>query len=183
MKGMLVLEEASVIALVRAGNADAFADIVERYQAPVQRYLFRLTGNYELARDLAQDTFIQAFKGILKTNAEISFRAWLYRIATNNAYQHHRRKRLISFIPFSVLKSETEFPTGDCTNDVDETLAIQEALRKVSEEQRSCLVLHLVEGFKYREIAETLNISEDAVRMRVARGKEAFQKVYRGGQV
>jgi DNA-directed RNA polymerase specialized sigma24 family protein len=45
---------------------------------------------------------------------------------------------------------------------------------------RYCLVLHLVEGFKYREIAETLGISEDAVRMRVARGKEAFRRCYDG---
>ena len=66
---------------------------------------------------------------------------------------------------------------------MDEKIAIQEALNKVPEDQRTCLVLHLVEGFKYREIAETMEISEDAVRMRVARGKAAFQMVYRGGEV
>lgn len=175
------MEEASVIALVRAGNTDAFADIAEHYQSPIQRYLYRLTGDYELARDLAQDTFIQAYEGILKTSAELSLRAWLYRIATNNAFQHHRRKRLIPFVPFSGLKKETEIAAGDCA-EPDETMTIQEALKKVPEEQRACLVLHLVEGFKYREIAETLGISEDAVRMRTARGKEAFQRLYRGGE-
>lgn len=174
------MEEASVIALVRSGNADAFADIIEHYQTPIQRYLYRLTGDYDLAQDLAQDTFIQAYKGILKTNAEISFRAWLYRIATNNVYQHRRRKRLISFINFSRLKNEAEVSV-DC--ETGETIAIQEALNKVPQEQRTCLVLHLVEGFKYKEIAQTLNISEDAVRMRVARGKEVFRREYRGGEV
>ena len=177
------MEEASAITLVRAGNIDAFADIVECYQAPIQRYLYRLTGDYELAKDLTQDTFIQAYKGIMKTDSELSFKAWLYRIATNNAWQHHRRKKLISFIPFtdhieSDIRS-TEFQP-DC---MDEKIAIQEALIKVPEEQRTCLVLHLVEGFKYREIAETMKISEDAVRMRVARGKETFQRVYRGSEV
>lgn len=177
------MEEALVIALVRAGDTDAFAEIVECYQAPIQRYLFRLTGDYELARDLAQDTFIQAYKGILKTNSELSFRAWLYRIATNNAWQHRRRKKLISFIPFND-HLETNTPANDIkTDSMDEKIAIQEALNKVPEDQRTCLVLHLVEGFKYREIAETMEISEDAVRMRVARGKAAFQMVYRGGEV
>ena len=75
------MEEARVIALVRAGEADAFAEIIGYYQAPIIRYLYRLTGDYEMAKDLAQDTFLQAYKGILKTNAELSFKAWLYRIA------------------------------------------------------------------------------------------------------
>ncbi len=175
------MEEAQVIALVRAGEVNAFAEIVERYQVPIQRYLYHLTGDYQMAQDLTQDTFLQAYKGILKTNADLSFKAWLYRIATNNAWQHHRRKKHISFIPFNDhMESDIPFSENplDC---MGEKMAIQEALTKVPEEQRTCLVLHLVDGFKYREIAETLNISEDAVRMRVARGKEAFQRLYRGG--
>jgi len=171
------LEEARVIALVRAGEADAFAEIIGHYQAPIIRYLYRMTGDYEMAKDLAQDTFIQAYKGILKTDAELSFKAWLFRIATNNALQHRRRKKLLSFIPFTT--KEHDMP--DSKNQADcqsEKLAINEALLKVPEEQRTCLVLHFVEGFKYREIAETLGCSEEAVRKRVARGKKLFIGLY-----
>jgi RNA polymerase sigma-70 factor (ECF subfamily) len=171
------LEEARVIALVRAGETDAFAEIIGHYQAPIIRYLYRMTGDYEMAKDLAQDTFIQAYKGILKTDAELSFRAWLYRIATNNALQHRRRKKLLSFIP--LISKEHDIPNSrsqvDC---VGETLAINEALLKVPEEQRTCLMLHFVEGFKYQEIAETLGCSEEAVRKRVARGKKLFIGLY-----
>ncbi len=175
-----MLEEAQVIALVRAGEIDAFADIVEHYQSPIIRYLFRMTGEYELAKDLAQDTFIQAYKGILKTQAELSFKAWLYRIATNNALQHHRRKKLLSFIPFTSSESETATNSIDCSR---ETTNIQETLQKIPEEQRICVVLHFVEGFKYREIAETLGISEEAVRKRVARGRLLFIEEYNKGEV
>jgi RNA polymerase sigma-70 factor, ECF subfamily len=171
------LEEARVITLVRAGEADAFAEIIGHYQAPIIRYLYRMTGDYEMAKDLAQDTFIQAYKGILKTDAELSFKAWLYRIATNNALQHRRRKKLLSFIPFT--SKERDIPNvsshADCTG---ESLALHEALLKVPEEQRTCLMLHFVEGFKYREIAETLGCSEEAVRKRVARGKKLFISLY-----
>jgi len=171
------LEEARVIALVRAGEADAFAEIIEHYQAPIIRYLYRMTGDYEMAKDLAQDTFIQAYKGILRTDAELSFKAWLYRIATNNALQHRRRKKLLSFIPFAsreqdISNSEIE---ANCPG---EALAINEALLKIPEEQRTCLVLHFIEGFKYREIAETLGCSEEAVRKRVARGRKLFIGLY-----
>lgn len=179
------MEEARVIALVRAGEVDAFAEIIEQYQAPIVRYLYRLTGNYEMAKDLAQDTFLQAYKGILKTDAELSFRAWLYRIATNNALQHRRRKKQLSFIPFT--SREDDIPAaGNRADYPGEKLAINEALLKIPGEQRTCLVLHFIEGFKYREIAETLGCSEEAVRKRVARGRKLFIELYDregGGQV
>jgi len=171
------LEEARVIALVRAGEADAFAEIIGYYQAPIIRYLYRMTGDYEMAKDLAQDTFIQAYKGILKTDAELSFKAWLYRIATNNVLQHRRRKKLLSFIPFT--SREKDIPNaGNQTDCPGEAIAISEALLKVPEEQRTCMVLHFVEGFKYREIAETIGCSEEAVRKRVARGRKLFIGLY-----
>jgi RNA polymerase sigma-70 factor (ECF subfamily) len=176
-----LLEEAQVIALVRAGEIDAFAEIMEHYQIPIIRYLYRLTGENELAKDLAQDTFIQAYKGILKTDEELSLKAWLYRIATNNALQHHRRKRLLSFIPFTPGQHNTA-SAGTRRDGMGESAAIQEALCKIPDEQRTCVVLHFVEGFKYREIAETLGISEEAVRKRVARGRKIFIEHYnRGG--
>ncbi len=171
------MEEARIIALVRSGEVDAFTEIIDHYQASIIRYLYRLTGDYEMAKDLAQDTFIQAYKGILKTDADLSFKAWLYRIATNNARQHRRRKRLLSFIPFT-LKEEEIPKSGNQIDYPGERLAINEALLKIPEEQRTCLVLHFIEGFKYREIAETLGCSEEAVRKRVARGRKLFIGLY-----
>ena len=138
------MDEAQVIALVRAGDTDAFAEIIEHYQVPIIRYLYRLTGDYEVAQDLAQDTFLQAYKGILKTKSELSFKAWLYRIATNNALQFRRRKRLLSFIPFTDLR-KSDIPAMEAPPDcAEERMAIQEALLKVPNEQRACMGLHFV---------------------------------------
>ena len=175
------MEAVSIIAMMRAGSVDAFAEIVEHYQVPIIRYLYRLTGDYETAQDLAQETFIQAYNGILKTNSELRLKAWLYRIATNNAWQYHRRRRLLSFIPFDGLQKSSAPKVENQSDSTGEEMAIQETLRKVPAEQRACLVLHFVEGFKYREIAETLGISEDAVRKRISRGKKIFRRLYKGG--
>ncbi len=177
------MEAVALVAMIRAGSVDAFAEIVEHYQVPVIRYLYRLTGDYETAQDLAQETFIQAYKGILKTNSELRLKPWLYRIATNNAWQYHRRRRLLSFIPFDDLRKSGAPNVENQSDGTVEEMAIQETLRKVPAEQRACLVLHFVEGFKYREIAETLGISEDAVRKRVSRGKQIFRRLYNGGEV
>jgi len=173
-------DEAQVINLVRAGNTDAFTEIVERYQGSIIRYLHRLTGEYEVALDLAQDTFVRAYQGILKTDAELSLKPWLYKIATNLARQHHRRKRILSFVPFTHVK---ELKSSSAADKAEERLAIGEALRKVPAEQRNCIVLHFVEGLNYREIGEILGTSEDAVRKRVVRGSEKFRQAYRQQEV
>jgi len=177
------LEAVSIIAMMRTGSVDAFAEIVEHYQVPIIRYLYRLTGDYETAQDLAQETFIQAYNGILKTNSELRLKAWLYRIATNNAWQYHRRRKLLSFIPFDGLRKSDAPKVENQSDSTGEEIAIREALHQVPAEQRACLVLHYVEGFKYREIAETLGISEDAVRKRISRGKQVFRRLYNGGEV
>lgn len=176
MKGNLILEEQAVIDLVKAGNAEAFAEIVEHYQTPIFSYLYRLTADYEIARDLSQDTFIQAYREINKLKSNLSFKPWLYRIATNCAWQFRRRKRLLSFIP---LKEDPEVESPENQSDInDERTAVKEALSRIPRDQRVCLVLHFMEGFKYKEIGETLGISEEAVRKRVARGSQEFKRLY-----
>jgi len=68
---------------------------------------------------------------------------------------------------------------------VEERLLIEEALLKIPLDQKACMVLHFVEGLKYREIADVLGVTEDAVRKRVARGSKEFRKLYKqgGGEV
>ena len=176
------MEAAALIARIRTGSPDAFEEVVEKYQYPVTRYLYRLTGDYETAKDLAQDTFIKAYKGILRTDSELRLNAWLYKIATNTAIQHLRRKKTVSFISFENLGKSKQANNGSRSDNTIEDLAIKEALGEIPWEQRICVVLHYIEGFKYREIAETMNISEEAVRKRVARGVLVFRRFYDGGK-
>jgi len=171
------LDDAQVIAQVRQGNTDAFTEIVAGYQSSIIRYLHRMTGDYKVAEDLAQDTFVKAYKAILKTDSELSFKAWLYRIATNNALQHGRRQRLLSFTPLSRVAEDNPVLASP-PEEVENRLVVKQVLAKIPPQQRVCLVLHFVEGFKYREIADILGISRDAVCKRVARGSRRFQILY-----
>lgn len=178
----IMTEEVTLaIAQVRKGNTNAFTEIVENYQQPIVRYLYRMTGDYEMAKDLAQDTFVDAYRGILKTDSDLSFKAWLYRIATNNALQYNRRKKIISFISFSEFPENSPvFEVSDCH--IEDNILVRQTLAKIPYEQRICLVLHYIEGFRYREIADILGITKEAVGKRVARGSKQFQTIYGGGQ-
>ena len=106
------------------------------------------------------------------------FKVCLYRIATNNARQFHRRRRLISFILFFDLeRSDPEDPNVSLDR-LDIRFDVEQALLEVPWEQRELIVLHHVEGLKYREIAEVVGITEEAVRKRVARGSQPFRQTF-----
>ena len=179
------MEDLQLIALIRDGNTEAFGQVIERYQLSIGKYLYRLTGEYETARDLTQDTFLQAYQSLRKNKNEIQLKAWLYGIATNKALQYRRRKRIITFVPFEDAQNSDPPDGKNQPDDLAEKIMVEAAMLKVPEEQRVCMMLHFVEGFKYREIAQTMGISEDAVRMRVARGSMKFRKQYgpQGGEV
>ena len=125
------MEDMKVLERVRNGDADAFAEIVERYQAQISSYLYRMIGDYEATKDLAQDTFVKAYKGVLKTDFNYSFKAWLYKIATNNVIQHSRRRKLISFIPFSKL-SEHGYLLDTTPDKTENKLIVRHILSKIS---------------------------------------------------
>ncbi|MDD5094072.1 MAG: RNA polymerase sigma factor [Dehalococcoidia bacterium] len=172
------MDEARIIESIRQGHIDAFEEIVEHYQMPMVRYLYRLTGDFAVAQDLAQDTFFQAYRGIDSFNTHISFKAWLYRIATNNARQYYRRKRRIPFIPFSDYGRQAVSAKDSAPERIEQQMAIEESLLEVPYDQRKCMVLHFIEGFKYGEIALIVGISEEAVRKRLARGSRRFRAAY-----
>jgi len=171
-----VVDEALLIQTIRAGNENAFTTVVERYQAPIARYLCRLVGERSLAEDLTQETFVKAYVAILRTNSELALRPWLYQIATNEAKMHFRRRKLIRFLPF--LAERHDSPTPPADSSVGERDLVRQVLAQLPEETAALLLLYLVEGFKQHEIGAILGISADAVRKRVARGSEQFRKLY-----
>ena len=90
---------------------------------------------------------------------------------------------MLSLVPFSRFKQPPEPLVYSVGNPDDEKLVIKDVISKIPLEQRTCLILHYAEGLKYREIADILNISEEAVRKRVSRGKKVFLKHYNKGDV
>ena len=121
------------------------------------------------------------YQNIHKTDSNLKLNAWLYRIATNNALQFLRRKKLVSFIPLENIRRSASTRNGTHPEDPIEDIAIRETLNKIPYNQRICLILYYIEGFKCREIAESIEITEGAVQKRIARGAKLFRQIYKGG--
>jgi len=174
----LVIEKQQTIDLLRCGDSKAWEDIVLEYQAPLSRYLYNMVRDKELARDLTQDTFLEAYRGISNTKGELKLKSWLYRIATNNAIQVLRRRKIVSWMSW-----KEEIHDRKEAENIEEDFAQRELVRgvlgKLPEKYRTVLLLHDYQGFKCPEISGILNISLDAAKKRLARGRCMFRDTYK----
>lgn len=176
------LAQEQVVERARRGDRAAFAQLFEQYNARICTYLAHVVGNDELGRDLAQDTFLAAWRALPSMRNELRFAPWLYRIATNMARSYLRRKRLVHWLPWS--GSEEQGALAEASIAGPEEHAAQSegvalALARLSPQCRTCLLLQIEGGFAQREIAALLGISEKTVSAYVSRGREQFRQAYR----
>jgi RNA polymerase sigma-70 factor (ECF subfamily) len=175
--------EQATVAAARAGDAAAFAALFDSYQGPITSYLYRLTGSRETADDLAQETFIKAFRALGRTPDDLNFRAWLYRIATNTATSWRRRQRLLTWLPFGrdADAGTPAFEPGDDPR-LAERIAEQElvaaALRTIGPKHASALLLRHHLRLSVEETAAALDINANTAKVRLFRARKAFVDAY-----
>lgn len=174
--------EASDQILIREcldGKVGAFGELIAPYQDRLYNTLLRMSGNPEDAAELFQEAMIRVFRGLRSYQGDSSLYTWLYRIVLNVAFTHRRRHRL------RVVSVETVAEGGGVDiADPDESLrpgramenqetrtVIERALAEVAEVYRAVLVLKDIEGLKYEEIAEILDIPIGTVRSRLHRAR------------
>src|SRR5919199_6162972 len=97
-----VNDEDGLVEQAQAGDREAFAALVQRHQQRLGGYLYHLLGDRDLALDLTQDTFVRAYTALGATRPGLALRPWLFRIATNLAYDALRRRRRIGWVTLSV---------------------------------------------------------------------------------
>lgn len=167
-----------VVELARLGDAGAFAALFHQYNAPICAYLARMVGNDEVGRDLAQETFLRAWRSLpALTGESFKFKPWLYRIATNLARSHMRHERLLRWLPLGEHAGLQQSVGPE--ESVGENECIRMALAQLAPQCRACLLLQVVGGFSQREIAALLAINEKSVSAYVSRGREQFRRFYR----
>jgi RNA polymerase sigma-70 factor (ECF subfamily) len=173
--------DSELVALTQAarrGSEAAFTSIFERFQTPIVNYIYRLVGDWEVANDLAQDSFLKAYSALPNTEPTLQISPWLYRIATNTALDSLRRRKRITWVPFK-FEMEPAAPQSDPAPRHAESDAIQQALALVPADLRTCLVLNMYQGLSYKEIADVLGISTNLVAVRIYRGREKFIEAYK----
>jgi RNA polymerase sigma-70 factor (ECF subfamily) len=151
--------------------------LYEAYQGPLMAHLIRLVDDRSTAEDLCQETFLKVLRAWDSGAPIVNVGAWLYRIATNTAYDHLRRRRCIHF---TELRESMPAPSGahSMESRVNEQEPVRLALDQLPLQYRELLVLRDGAGHSTEEIADVLGCSRNAVRLRLFRARERFRKAY-----
>ena len=171
--------DARLVALARESRGEALELMYSAYKSRIYTFLLRLLADPVGADDLTQDVFTKAYQALGSLTTEHRVLPWLYRIATNTAIDHLRRKRRFTWLRVGRLAGTGEDPLmPDHHGAVPERDQIRQILATLPVEQSTALLLHSLEGYSYKEIADIQNCSVTAVRSRLARARKAFREKY-----
>jgi RNA polymerase sigma-70 factor (ECF subfamily) len=169
---------------VAAGDAEAFAPLVERHQVRLVRLCERLLGDPEAARDAAQEVFLKAFAKAGSYRPRGRVFTWLYRIAVNHCLNRLRRRRIVRFLTLAPAAEAdggaTDPPAGGADPETEAAARqrwrrTRAAIAALPPGQRAVVALVRFEGLSYRGAAEALGITEGAVESRLVRAMRTLE--------
>jgi RNA polymerase sigma-70 factor (ECF subfamily) len=180
--------DAPLIERVKRGDVKAFEMLVVKYQRRIERLIGRMVRDVDLVPDIAQETFIRAYRAIPQFRGESQFYTWLYRIAVNTA-----KKALVGLKrdPIVTESARASRDDDDETSRVENELtdgetpeavlaskeiaaAVNAAIEALSDDLRQAITLREIEGLSYEEIAELMDCPIGTVRSRIFRAREAI---------
>jgi RNA polymerase sigma-70 factor (ECF subfamily) len=173
-----------LIRMAQAGDEYGFAQLVRRHEDRATRVAWGLIANREDARDLAQEAFLRVFRNLDRFDFRHEFTTWLYRIVTNLAIDHLRKRRPKMSTTIQGEEGETEIELTDDRTDLPwEAMDREETGRKVricidrlAPHFQTVMVLRELEGLPCTEIAEIVGATHVTVRWRLHRGRKLFQE-------
>jgi RNA polymerase sigma-70 factor (ECF subfamily) len=181
--------DAPLVERVKAGDVKAFEMLVVKYRRRIERLIGRMVRDVDLVPDIAQETFIRAYRAIPQFRGESAFYTWLYRIAVNTAKKQLMELKRDPLVTESARASRDEEDEG--TSRVENELsdgetpdavlaskqiasAVNFAIEALSDDLRQAITLREIEGLSYEEIAELMNCPIGTVRSRIFRAREAI---------
>jgi RNA polymerase sigma-70 factor, ECF subfamily len=182
--------DAALVARLKRGERAAYEELIATYQTLVYGLAYRLLGDAEEARDVAQETFLKAYRYIGTFRGECAVKTWLYRMAVNQASNQRRwwrRRRKGETISLDAPAGEASATIGDAIAGGDlspEQVALGRerqrllmvALDSLKHDYRAAVVLRDIEELSYEEIGEALGVPVGTVKSRIARGREELRR-------
>lgn len=179
-------EEQVLVQRAREGDLPAYDELIQRYQERIYATVYHMTSNHEDANDLAQETFIKAYKALKSFKGDSSFYTWIYRIAVNKTINFLKQRRnrnhmSLNDVDFN-LEHDPDMVALVSHNTPRRAARISElqeklnaALLKLSEVHRMVVVLHDVQGVPHEEIGKLMNCNVGTVRSRLFYARQQLQ--------
>jgi RNA polymerase sigma-70 factor (ECF subfamily) len=166
-------EGTSLLRRAKAGDTEAFEQIVRQHERQVFRVALRLLGSVEDAQDAAQETLLRLHRHLGRIDELQSCAAWLYRVTVNVANDMLRKRRKV--VPLEEISSRAE---ADGAVGLEERRElVSRALLELPQKKRAAIVLRDIEGLSTREVAEILESSEATVRSQISTGRVKLKRI------
>ena len=181
----MVRTDEELVTAARAGDLDSFNQLVTRWERPIFALAYRTLGREEEARDVVQEAFLRAFRGLKGFKGEAKFSSWLYRITLNLCRDWIRKERRapIAQMPEDVDPLELADERAAPTESVEDLVARREmsdavsrAMAELPEEQRTAILLKEYHGLTFQEIADTLDCPLSTVKTRLYQGLSVLRR-------
>jgi RNA polymerase sigma-70 factor (ECF subfamily) len=189
---LMTRTDEELVARSRSGDSDSFNQLIVRWERPIYALAYRVLGREEDARDVCQDTFLRAYRALPGFKGQAKFSSWLYRIALNLCRDWIRRQRRapVSQMPEDVdpaqLLAETEPAESieDLVARRELSAIVAVAMRSLSDEQRTAIILKEYHGMTFQEIADMQGCPLSTVKTRLYQGLSQLRRqLERQGQV
>ncbi len=175
-----------IVKKVLAGEKQLYEVLVERYQRPIYNLMFRYAHNNEEAADLSQDVFVRAFDKLHLYRTDMAFFPWLYRLAVNLASDWSRKKSKqhakLHILQHEALQEHTGEDSCTRMENKEEHRQVEDALQELADHTRETLILRYRHGCSIRDVADALNLSDSAVKMRIKRGLAQLRAILSSNQ-
>jgi RNA polymerase sigma-70 factor (ECF subfamily) len=175
----------TLVAQATAGDQDAFNQLVKRWERPIYALAYRTLGREEEARDVVQDAFLRAYRGLAGFKGEAKFSSWLYRITLNLCRDLQRKERRAPLVQVAADDDPTDLadrqpaPMESVEDLVDRrqmSEAVQLAMAELPEEQRMAIMLKEYHGLTFQEIADQLGCPLSTVKTRLYQGLSVLRR-------
>jgi len=171
------MDEQVLVQQIQAGDELAFGEIVRMYKDKIVNYLWQLTGDYQKAVELSQETFMRVYFKANKYRPIAPFSSWIYSIASNLAKTELKKTRRMLTVPLDLVENRLSdsSKSGDSA-DSDLSKAIRKALNALHPRYRVPVILKDIEGFSQEEIAQILKKPVGTIKARISRGRNHLKK-------
>ncbi|WP_291871219.1 RNA polymerase sigma factor [Maribacter sp.] len=169
----------TLLQLCLEGKQSAQLEIYNLYYKAMYNTAVRIVKSSAEAEDVMQESFLNAFTKLHTFKAEVSFGAWLKRIVINNSIYHYRKQQKNKEVAFEDTMYKVEDNNGISSDHVFTELKAQkvlETMKKLKDNYRISLTLHLIEGYDYEEIGSIMNLSYANCRTTISRAKESLRQ-------
>lgn len=171
------MDEQELVRRVQEGDEVAFGEIVRMYKHKIVNYLWQLTGDYQRAAELSQETFMRVYFKAHKYKPFAPFSSWIYAIASNLAKTELKKMSKVLTVPLELVQNKIPIEySSNGNSDSELTEQLKKALNSLHPRYKIPVILKDLEGFSQDEIAQILKKPLGTIKARITRGRNYLRK-------